>query len=107
MAAQPQAWEPAKVAQAVADARELVAALASDTGLAKSYAEMLGDLMTARLDGANDLDELRDRLAYVLYGFSIFGTAATAAAARAAGQDFEQAIKSVSVSVDEWLTANS
>jgi predicted negative regulator of RcsB-dependent stress response len=102
----PQPRDPVKVAQAVADAGELVQSLGTEEGRASRYAEKLGDLMTARLDDAVDLNDLRDRLAYVLYGLTVYGAAATALDSPAS-ESFEATVARVAGGVDSWLKANS
>lgn len=59
--------------------------------------------MTARLDDAADLMDLANRLAYVLYGFAVFGASATAAASEALEMSTDKTIGIVSDGVDGWL----
>jgi hypothetical protein len=108
MTEKPQPWDPVKVAQAVADARELIETLALQSGRGGKYAEKLGDIMDVRLslNNVTDVKELRDRLSYVLYGFAMYGVTATAMAGPAA-ESIGATADRITAAVDDWLKANS
>lgn len=99
----PQPWDTVKAAQAIADARELVDALSSDaTG--DEYRRVLESVMTRRLDPAIDMQDLVNRLAYVIYGFTIFGAAAVAVGEAHVGSR-ERVMAEIERGLDRFLNA--
>src|SRR5437867_4251956 len=74
MPEQPQPWDTAKVAAAFADAIQLSEALASDQ-TADAYRAALIDVLD-RYTNVDTLDELRDQLAYLIYGLTVFSMGA-------------------------------
>lgn len=98
---EPQPWDTGKVAEAFADAREIVEALGADfTG--DRYREALGRLMELRLDSESDEDVV-NRLAYVLYGFTLFGLGALTVAEIHSRQSREKVIAEIGKALDRWL----
>jgi hypothetical protein len=69
---QPQAFDPYKVRVAYGQAQGLAMAVGSRKGISAYQAEVQRVVEEA-LEPANDMDELKDRLAYLLYGTALFG----------------------------------
>jgi hypothetical protein len=65
--------------------------------------EALEKVLGARLDEAKTLGELRDRLAYVIYGQTLFGVGALALAEQPGGLSRREAVAALGKVLDVWL----
>ena len=106
--------DEAKTAQAVADARELIDAFSANPGIDADAAK-LGGLMTARLEpspGLEKLDEaetldLATRFSFLIYGFAVYGAAATIALREATGWSDDAVEEAITNKIDAWLRTES
>jgi hypothetical protein len=103
---EPQPWDTEKVAIAFADAQEIVEACEADNS-GDTYREVLARLMALRLDGVVTTEELSERLAYVFYGFALFGLGGLATAEAHSGLSRQEVLALIGSSLDRWLDENS
>lgn len=75
----PQRLDPAKVREAFADIEQLVGALGRD-GTGDAYRATLDPMLERIFDAAETEQPIADRLAYVLYGATLFGLSAVTTA---------------------------
>ena len=90
------------MAEAVADAQELVEALGEDDA-GDAYRDALERVLSRRLDDAESFEDFRDRLSYLFYGFALFALGALAMTEGAAGMTRAEALATLGTSVEKCL----
>jgi hypothetical protein len=101
---QPQPWDTNKVAVAVAQASALVESLRRDDD-GNAYRVELERVIDEALPSPLDEDFV-DRLAYLVYGFTVYGLLATEVAVEFSKMSREQVHAILGSALDAWLAAH-
>jgi hypothetical protein len=98
----PRQWDPAKVREAFADVEQLVAALGRDES-GDAFRATLDPILERIFDAAGAEQQAADRLAYTLYGATLFGLSAITTAEILGNVRRSNVLELIHRTLDMWL----